>query len=160
VTYQSLNTGIKVDKILGNIYGEIHVHDNATSQSIVNGVTYQKLNVWSDNGLSKLTTPDYLNSEITISETGEYKLEVSLSFSSGTGNIVTLCSIFINGVEQDQAHFTRKVSVANDIGSASITAIANVTAGDKVDVRMKHNNASPVDITIVYGNLNVELVSL
>lgn len=160
MSYESNLTGIKLEKTINNIYGEIHVHDNAVSQAIPNGTTYTKLDVWSDNGESKLTTPDYINGEITISETGIYKLEASLSFKSGTSNIVAKCSIFINGVEQDQAHFTRKISVAGDVGSASVTALGAVTAGDKVDIRLLHDDPSPVDITIVYGNLNVELATL
>ena len=158
--YESNLAGEKLEKTVNNIYGEIHVHDNAVSQAIPNGAVYTKLDVWSDNGEAKLTTPDYVNGEITVSETGIYKIEASLSFKSGTSNIVSSCSIFINDVEQDQAHFIRKISVAGDVGSASVTALGSITAGDKVDIRMLHDDPSPVDITIVYGNLNVELATL
>lgn len=159
--YESNLTGIKIEKTINNIYGEIHVHDNSTSQAIPNSaVIYTKLNIWSDNGLSNLMTPNYLTGEITASETGTYKIEASLSFRSGTSNVVTACSIFINGVEQDNAHFTRKISVAGDVGSASITGVADIVAGQIIDIRMKHDDASPVNITVVYGNLNVELVAL
>jgi len=154
--YNSDLTGLQSD----GVYGEIHVHDNTTSQSIPDGVGYTKLTVWSDNGLSNGTTPDEVNGEITIDSSGIYKLEATLSFKSGTSNIVSSCSIFVNGVEQDQLHLIRKISVAGDIGSASITGFADVTAGQKVDIRMKHDDANPVNITIVYGNLNAELANV
>lgn len=149
--YESNLTGKKVD----GMYGEIHVHDNAVSQSISSGITYTKLDVWSDNGRSQGTTPDYINGEIVVDDTGDYKVEASLSFKSGTGNIIPSCSIFVNDIEQDQAHFIRKISVSGDVGSASITGIANALSGQKIDVRMNHDNGSAVDITVVYGNLNV-----
>jgi len=154
--YQSLKTGLQAD----GVYGEIHVHDNVVSQSIpTNAVVYTKLIEWSDNGESKGTIPDQANGQITLSDSGIYKLESTLSFKSGTGNVVTECSIFIDGVEQDQLHFTRKISTAGDVGSASITGLASVDAGQVIDLRLKHDNAGSVDITVVYGNLNAEYVN-
>lgn len=149
--YNSNLTGLQVD----GIYGEIHVHDNAISQAIPAGATYTKLNVWSDNGLNKETIPNYTLGSIITLHPGNYKIEASLSFKSGTSNVIPSCSVFVNGVEQDQAHFIRKISVAGDVGSASITGISNALIGQEIDIRMKHDDGSPVDITVVYGNLNV-----
>jgi hypothetical protein len=154
--YNSNLTGLQAD----GIFGEIHVHDNLTSQAIPNGATYTKLNVWSDNGPSKGVIPNKVTGEITLPSAGIYKIEGSLSFRSGTGNVVHNCSVFLDGIEQDNDHFSRKVAVANDVGSASVTGFVVATAGQVVDIRMSHDDASPVDVTINYGNLNVQLANV
>jgi len=152
--YESNLTGLQLD----GVYGEISVYDNAVSQSIPNSPTvYTKLNVWTENGLNKGMTPDFSLGKIVAGSTGKYKLEASLSFKSGTGNLVADCAIFVDGIEQNGKHFQRKISTSGDVGSASITGFANVLVGQEIDVRLKHYNGTPVDITVVYGNLNAML---
>jgi len=155
--YNSNLTGVQLD----GVYGEISVNNNVIPQSIPSDpVVYTKLDTWTSNGVSEGVTSEYLNGQIKILSAGNYKLEASLSFKSGTGNIISDCSIFVDGVEQNQAHFSRKISTAGDVGSASITSIAQLNENSIVDIRLKHDNVSSVDITIVYGNLNVELVGV
>jgi hypothetical protein len=153
MSYQSLKTGKQAD----GIYGEISVTDNLTSQAIPNGATYTKLTIWDANGNSEETTPDEANGQITLPIAGTYKLEATTSLRSGTANVVVDCAIFIDGVIQEDIQFERKISVAGDVGSASVTGFATVTANQVIDLRIKHDNGLSVDITVSHANLNCQL---
>ena len=104
-----------------NIYGGIHVHDNGTSQSIATGSTYIKVTAFTDNEPSSNVTSDASNDKITITKTGIYRVSGAFSFDSGTANAVFFGAPFLDGVEQDNIHWNRKVANANDVGSASFT---------------------------------------
>ena len=135
---------------------DIHVHDNATAQSIPAGATYAKSTVFADNGFSKNCTADAANDKITFTKTGLYKVDGSFSFASGTNNVTFFGSVFLNGVEQDQIHWTRKVATAGDVGSASFTGFIDVTTvGWDLDFRIRHDQVGAINLTISYANLNV-----
>ena len=56
----------------------------------------------------------------------------------------------------DNIHFTRKISTAGDVGSASMTGFINVTSVPvDLDLRVRHDHGSAVNITISYANLNI-----
>ena len=150
----------QINLLADGIYGGIHQHDNATSQSIPTGVTYTKLTEWADNDSFNNTVPDQSASEITLTYAGDYKIESQLSFASGTNNTTMFVSAFLDGVELDECHFTRKISVADDIGSASFTGIVTVTAGQVLDLRIRHDDVGSVAITVQYGTINATLVAL
>jgi len=147
--------------ILGRIthegtFAEIHVHDNSTSQSIATGATYTKSTAFDSNGFSSNCTPDQANDKITITKAGIYRVEGAFSFSSGTANVEVFGSAFLNGVEQDQVHWTRQIATAGDVGNANFTGLIDVTTVPwDLDFRMRHDNGSAVDMTISYANLNV-----
>lgn len=139
------------------IYADICVHDNTTSQSIPTGTTYTKITQFTQNNLSSNCTADYSNNKITITKTGIYKVSGSFSFASGTANVNILGAAFLGGTEQDCIHFRRKISTANDEGSASFTGFIDVTtANTDLDFRVRHDNGASVNITFTYANLNVE----
>lgn len=140
-------------------YGGIHQHNNSTSQAIPTGSTYTKLTEWADNDPSNNVVPDQANGQMTLSVAGIYKVECQLSMASDTGNITAFASAFLDGVEQEQCHFTRKIGVASDVGSASFTGLVQATAGQVLDLRMRHDDAGTVNITIQYGSLNAVLES-
>lgn len=153
-------TTTQLNLLADGAYGGIHQHDNAVAQSIANGTTYVKLTEWADNDPSNDVVPDEANGQITLTTAGIYKVEAQLSMASDTGNITSFASAFLDGVEQEQCHFTRKIGVASDVGSASFTGLVTATAGQVLDLRMRHNSAGSVDITIQYGSFNVTLESL
>ena len=80
--------------------------------------------------------------------------------ASGTSNVVAFVSAFLEGVEQNQCHFTRKISVASDIGSASFTGIITANVGDVLDLRARHDNGGSVDATLQYATFNCQLLGL
>jgi hypothetical protein len=144
---------------LKNIFGEIYVADASTAQSIPTGATYTKITAFTTNGQSANTTPDAANDKIIITQTGKYRVEGSFSFTSGTANVVFRGAAFLNGVEQSQVHFKRKVAVAADAGNAGFTGFIDVTTVPwDLDFRVRHDNAGSVDVTIEYANLNVEYI--
>lgn len=154
--YRSKYTGAEIDEKLEGSFGEIHLHDGVMAQSIPTGSTYTKLTGFVDNGESVNMTPDVANNKIIITKTGYYKIDSSFSFESGTGNVTFFCAPFKDDVEQDDIHWNRKVSVANDVGSASFCGIIQVTTVPcDIDVRIRHDNAGAIDFIPKYMNLNI-----
>lgn len=153
-------TTAQLNTLANGVYGGIHQHDNAVAQTIADGATYATLTIWADNDPSNGTTPDEATGTITLPTAGDYKVECQLSMASATANVVTYASAFLDTVEQEQCHFTRKISVAGDIGSASFTGIVTATAGQVLSLRFRHDDASPVNLTVQYGSFNCQLVAL
>ena len=153
-------TTANLNVLADGVYGGIHQHDNAVVQAIPTGTTYTKLTLWSDNDPSSHTTPDEVTGTITLATAGNYKVECQLSMITGTVNTTVFVSAFLDGVEQEQCHFTRKISTSGDVGSASFTGILTATAGQVLDLRLRHDVGASVDITIQYGSFNCHLVAL
>jgi len=140
------------------IYGEIYTYDNSTAQSIPPGATFTKLTGWTNNGLSCDSTPDYANGKITINSPGKHRLVASFSISSGTNNVVFDFTAFVNGVAQDNLLLRHKISVAGDTGNMIINGFIDLSAGDEVDIRARHDNASDVDLTVEYANFSLHFI--
>lgn len=148
----------EVEEELTPRYAGMHVNDNSTSQSIPTGSTYVKLNSFSENDSYYGMTPDYTSDKITISKAGIYKVSGSFSMLSGTSNVVFYFSIFVDSVEFDNIHFSRKISVSGDVGSGSFSGfldLSGISSYVDVDVRVRHDNASSVNLTIRYANLSI-----
>lgn len=141
-------------------YGGIHVHDASTAQSIAQGTTYIKVTAFTDNNPSKHVTSDAANDKITFLFSGTYLISGSFSFMTGTNNVEVKGSAFLEDVEQDSVHFTRKIGTAGDVGSASFVGILTVTAGDDLDFRVRHDYAGAVNLTFSYANLSVAYLGL
>lgn len=142
---------------LAGIFGGIHVHDNAIAQSIGAGAAYTKVTSFSDNsdGYSNVA-PDAANDKITLNTTGYYLVNCSLNFSAGTANTIWWATVFIDGVEYNQIHVHRKISTANDVGSASMSGPLQVLATPvDIDVRFRHDNIAAVNLTVTYANFSV-----
>lgn len=141
------------------IYGAVNIYDNSTAQSIPTGATYTKLTCFPSIGLNSYVTCDTANDKITFTKTGKYRVSATLSFSCGTNNVEWRVAGFLNNVEQNQLHFVRKIGTAGDVGNAGITGFINVSSAPwDLDLRARHNDGGSVNLTVVYGNLNVEYV--
>lgn len=141
------------------IYAEIFAHDVSALQEIATGASYVKITAFTNNGPGANATPDQANDKITLTETGHYRVEGSISFTSDTNNVEFEGGIFLNGVEQTNVHFARKVGTGADVGNAGFTGIIDVsTAPWDIDFRVKHDYGSAVDITIKYININVTYI--
>lgn len=141
------------------IYAGIYVADGATAQSIANGATYTKSTAFVTNGLSANCTPDVANDKITITKTGKYMVIGTCSFTSGTNSVVWKSAAFLDGVEQGNIHWARKVGTGSDVGSASFMGIINVTSVPvDLDVRFRHDQAGSINITVVYSNITVNYI--
>ena len=143
------------------IFGGIHVHDASTAQAIATGTSYVKSTAFTDDDLSSNVTSDYANDKITVPEIGVYQIDATYSMSSGTANVALFGTIFLDGVEQDQCHFTHKLATVNSVESAGITCFVNVDSVDEdIDFRVRHDNGGSVDITISYANMHILYVGV
>lgn len=140
-------------------YAEIYFADASTSQSIPTGATYTKIIAFTNNGLYENCTPNAANDKIDITVIGRYRVDGSFSSYAGTNSITLRTSIFLDGVEQSKIHTIRKFGTATDISTGSFSGFIDVqTVPASIDVRVRHDNGSSVDLTTVYGNLNVEKI--
>lgn len=152
-------TAAQVDEKLADVYGGMHTHQNSTAQSIPNGAGYTKIINWMDNDPAVNTTPDAASGEITADVAGKFSVDGSFSFSAAN-NKTFFISLFIDGVEQESVHLTRKIGTAGDVGNAGFSGIVSLAAGQVLDVRARHDDTSPVNITMQYMNLNLTKVGL
>lgn len=154
----TINGTIKTSTYLmqQGIYAGIYVADASAAQSIANGTTYTKSTAFTTNGNSANCTSDAANDKITITKTGKYLVNGTCSFSSGTSNVVWKGCAFLNGVEQSNIHWARKVGSSGDVGSASFMGTINVTSVPvDLDMRFRHDQGSATNITVQYSNLTV-----
>jgi len=139
-------------------FGEISIAGNAVAQSITAGATYIVSNAFDTNGLSSNCTPDATNNKITITSTGKYRVNGNFSFY-GINNVIYFGAIFSDGVEQDQIHFSRKISTSGDVGSSSLDGFIDVTSVPiDVDFRIRQDQGTAKNITVSYANLNVHRI--
>ena len=140
-------------------FGGIHVHDATASQSIASGSTYTKATCFTNNDPAANCSADAANDKILLTKTGYYKVSCSISFTSGTNNVIFKAAAFLDGTEQDNCHCERKITTGTDIGSMSFVGIIDCTAENtEVDLRFAHDNGASVDIIVKYANLNVQLI--
>ncbi len=139
-------------------YGGLHCHDNATSQSIPNGTTYATVTALIDTHESNDVLVSTSTQSITINRAGVYRISFNSSFFVDTNNVVAYFAAFKNETELNQVHTERKIGVAADIGSTAASGFVRLSAGDIITLRARHDYASPVALTVAYGNLNIERV--
>jgi hypothetical protein len=134
-------------------YAGIHVHANTVAQSIANGANYVKVINFTDNDPSLNCTPDATNNKIIVNSDGIYKIDGSFSFTA-SNNKTAFGAIFLDGAEAESIHFTRKIGVAGDVGSAGFTGLITILSGQELDLRARHDDALPEDFTFSYMNFN------
>jgi hypothetical protein len=143
-------------KLLTPTYAEIYVADGSTAQSIATGTTYTKLTGFTTNGSSSNCTADASNDKITITKTGYYLVNCSINGSSGTANATFKFAAFLNGTEQSNVHNHRKFTTVNDVGSAAMSGIIDVTTANwDLDIRARHDIGSAINFTPTYMNLTI-----
>ena len=149
----------RIDALESGAFAEIYASENATGQSIPNGSSYTKITQFDQNGLSSNCTPDQLNNKITITKAGRYKVTGSFSFFCDANGDRHIGAAFLNGVEQSNLEFRRKIANGADIGSTSFSGFIEVsTTSIDLDFRVRHDDVSPITVTFEYINLNVECI--
>lgn len=159
----SIITQTEFQEQMQGVIAEIYAHDNLTAQSIPNGASYTKVINFTANGVSQNATADFANNKVTLTKKGIYSIACSISFAGGANNINWFPVIFINGVEQNNIHFQRKIGVVNDFGSSQMEGAGEILVGDlpvDVDLRIRHDDTVPDDLTAKYVNLKVTRVGL
>jgi hypothetical protein len=140
-------------------FAGIYVNDGVTAQNIATGTTYTKMTHFATNEESSNCTADQANDKITITKTGRYYVNWSLSFTTDTNNITLRATVFLNGTEQNSPHAARKIGTGADVGSMSGGGIINVTTAPwDLDLRCRHDGVGTVAVTPLYSNLTVNYV--
>ena len=144
--------------LLAGCFGGIHVHDATASQSIASGSTYTKATCFTDNDPSSNCSSDAANDKITLTKTGYYQVVGKISTTASANNILIKLAAFLGGVEQDNCHSETKLA-AGDMDTLQVIGIINCTTENTdLDLRIAHDSASSVEVTIKYANLNVQWI--
>ena len=141
--------------LAGN-FAEIYVDSGAVAQSIATGGNYTKITMFANNGEQSVSVADAANNKITINTTGKYKISGSFSLQSGTKDIDVFGAAFLNNNELHEVHFKVTLRTVGDAFVGAFNGIITVSSVPlDLDLRVRHSDGSAVNITMVYGNLNV-----
>ena len=136
-------------------YGMLVTTDGNTQSPVVtqtvNG-TSALFTGWTANALNHDTTPDYTADEITVTNDGVYEIDVSISFS-GTLSKTFMFMIYHEGIET-AFKMTRKLGTGGDVGSASLTGMLDMAAGESVSVYL-HSTDGGTSVTTHQAQLKV-----
>lgn len=121
--------------------GEFYGWTTAT-EGVTNGITFDS-NSTSD--------------RLTVSNSGDYLVNASISFGTATNNRIVEGSVFKNGVKVDFLSFRRKLS-SGDLGVAAITGIISLAATDYIDLRFTSDGTGDV-IGVEIINFNISQVN-
>jgi hypothetical protein len=141
-------------------FANIHVSDGSTPQTILKGVDYTMVTGFTVDGWNSVSVPDHDNDKITINDTGYYFVSGSCSFKINTNNVVVFCALFVDNVEQDDVHWSRKISTGADMGNANFSGIIKIEESDaKVQVGLRHDYA-PTDITFTPLYMSLTIIKI
>lgn len=136
------------------IYASLEVDSVTTAQSMTNGV-WNKLTAFNVVGLKE--NCNAVADSIIIEKTGKYEVQFNLCSQSVTGGVNVETCVFINGVK-NSIHTIRDL-LNNELDSnVSCTRFVSLTAGDVLDVRVKHDNGAPINLTTIYGSFSVRYI--
>ena len=136
-------------------YGELYIAAVSASQVIPSGSSWTKITAWTDEGAQSNTEISASDGQIKVLKTGRYLLAAALSIASDTNNVVVDYCAHLNGSPLDNLVVRRKIAVAGDVGALSVTGAFNAAASSIIDLRIRHDNAGDVDLTILSGNVNI-----
>lgn len=116
---------------------------------------WNKLTAFNKVGLTENCTA--VADSIIVQKTGKYEVQFNFCSQSGTGNLILETCVFINGIKNG-AHTVRDLVAVNTDSNVSCSRFVSLTAGDVLDVRVKHDNGTPIDLTTKYGSFSVKYI--
>lgn len=149
---------------LGNVeYATMYVTGNATSQTATGSGTNDKWTTGWVAGAYTSASISTVNSEITIGQSGDYHIDVSLAISQ-TGASAATWAFKVGkdtggGYSPIAGLVAKRTTSSTDVGSVSISGIASLTAGDKVAVFFERT-AGSVDMVFQECNICINKVSV
>lgn len=145
---------------VGARYAEMYVYSGAVPEAILNGVVYTKSTAWTTDGAELVLDSDVANDRILISKTGLYLVNVNLSFSAATALTLVTASVFLDNVQQYNLVSSVDAVVNGNIYTLGMSGFIEAdTAGVDLDLRFRHDQGSPVNITLVHGCMNVVYIN-
>lgn len=139
-------------------HGSIYADNGSGSQTLSSG-SFSKITQFMSNGLSSANVAvDKDNNQITLNQTGIWEIFVSGSYS-GTGSTSWHVHAHVDGVNQVNIGWNRRLGTGGDVGAGSDRGSIQVNStGVVIDVRAEPDGASK-DIDFVMLKLYVLRIS-
>lgn len=141
---------------VGPVYGAISVDDAEVGQSLVDKALWYKIDQFDADGVALQTTPDHANDQITVLAPGVFAISFAFSFND-SANVTYHIAVYIDGVVDTMLKIQRRIGAGNDVGSATISGLRALGAGQVVDVRVNAGSDNK-DFIMGHGNLTVHTV--
>lgn len=138
---------------LMGVYGIITMAANVTGQALT-ADTPAKLINWKANGLGIGCTPDYANGQITVDNTGVYKISAFISVKSNGVAQVVKVSIRVDGVEKT----VNEVSLDGSGGILTIPIIDAITVNATEVITVYLESDTTETIIAQSGQLTIERI--
>lgn len=141
-------------------YGGIYTEAAQSAQSITNGATAIQITNWthnSDQSDGVQVVPDYAGDEVGVTAIGKYEITYHGNLTLVNAIAYTF-QIFVGGVAVGQEYVVSGLTAVPD-KTVHLHVFANVAAAGDIDVRVKHGDGSPQNITVLYQSLNVRRVA-
>lgn len=161
VTVSNASNGVILCSIESHIpiYGSIYVDGGTVAQTIAQGATYTKSTGFTTDGNDSGGISDVANDQLILTR-GAWHITAAISFFTDTDSNDVIGALFLDGTEQGNLHFKRRIGTGSAIGSAAIAGIVVVDQDtETLDLRLRHDVAGDEDITVVYANLNGHKIS-
>jgi len=139
-------------------YAEINISDGAAAQTIATGAGYTKSTAFASDGEYNGCTADSANDKITTITAGRYRANVTINFEIDTANTRVDFAVFVDGAIQDNMKCYLECAAATTEYTMSMSGFIDVAAAKDVDLRVRHDDAGNVDVTIINANLNITQV--
>ena len=138
-----------------NNYGGLYVEDGSTAETTTDA-TPRKIGGFTTVMPSSSTcTPSATTDDITITDAGDYMVEGTLSFS-GTLSKTFVVEIYKDAVASN-IKFIRTLGTGGDVGSASVSGIITLTAGQAVSLYHSSTDGGTT-FTLVNGTLTINKI--
>lgn len=130
--------------------------EGSTAQSVPNGSTYTKITPFDATlGTPLETTPSAASDQITVDRDGVFLVGFVRTYLVGTADVTWHIAAFVNGVIQPQTVQSVKTASTASPAYAAMNIPILCSAGDVVDIRVKHDNGSAVNLTYEHATLYV-----
>jgi hypothetical protein len=142
--------------VSGLRYGGISVTGGAAATSLTTqNQWYQILSFTADDSAAGVT-PDHTNDHLTIDTTGVYLVTLSIAFSgSASQNYEVQVQKNNGGTALTNLTLSRTLGAGGDVGSASISGLASLTAADTLEVWVRCTTGASKSVTVQEANLAV-----
>lgn len=147
-----------------NDYACIFTQATGGVRTLGNVGVFSQIIDFTANGPANLSTPSHGDDHITVSATGAYRVSFSVSYNvpaASGGNTYHIHAELNNGATELLNLATqRKLSAGGDTGVVAVTGLADLTAGDTVELWIAAlSGAAGREYQIEALNLNVQRIA-
>lgn len=146
-------------------YGILQAVDGDTNSPVLTqtvNATPALLTQWNTSGLASGVTASVANSRLTAAVAGTYEIDMSISFS-GTLSKTFLFEIYRDDISASPTptatgfKMIRKLGTGGDVGSASLTGLVSLDAGDSVMIYVSSTDGG-TSITVFQSQLKISQI--